>query len=57
MDRKNIISSFFYRAVPIIIIILLGLIGINNGVYFKDIPEIGDEHLAVQLYWNDFIKT
>lgn len=51
MERKNIISLLTYRSIPIIIIILFGLIGINNGIYFKDIPEIGDEHIAVQLYY------
>ena len=51
MERKNIISLLTYRSIPIIIIILFGLIGINNGIYFKDIPEIGDENIAVQLYY------
>tara|TARA_B110000240_G_scaffold193284_1_gene238888 strand:+ start:127 stop:1836 length:1710 start_codon:yes stop_codon:yes gene_type:complete len=51
MNRKNIILQAIYRVIPIIFVILIGLIGINNGIYFKDIPDIGDDSFVVQLYY------
>ena len=51
MNRKNIILQAIYRIVPVIFVIFIGLIGLNNGIYFKDIPDIGDESFVVQLYY------
>lgn len=51
MSRKKITIQAIYRLSPVIFIIVIGLIGINNGVYFADIPNIGQETFAVQLYY------
>ena len=51
MNRKKIILQAIYRTIPIIFVIIIALIGLNNGIYFKDFPNIGEESYLVQLYY------